>query len=628
MSARRLIGTGTLFGMLLLGAGCAHIDPPARPLYRKTFETRSGTLPRPAEAEVALPQPEKPVVKIISGTAVGSVEEARLELERQAAVPFAGLGRRIGSLVLREVSVRSLAELLTEAYGYNVVATRTVADLKIDINLRDLTLRSAIEAICRLNDLWYREGEGIVTLMTREEYLQDILVRQRQQTRAFFIRYTNAADMAKVIQASMGQQVYLAAIEDEKVYGHIDPEAEASVGSGDYAAPELHDTRIRKSGVASAAGGGPGVAPAPAGTEGAAAAGQFESLFSSPGAATPTAAKGGQSATGKPLLAVLTVFKRNNCIVARSLDEGLLNEMGQIVEALDTPTNQVLLEVRILQLNLNDGFESFFEFDWADSFNTLGVLGTQAAGATSLNYLFSDDKIQVRMALYDKEGRLEVVSTPFLMAANNSKVEFFVGEDTPLRGEVTSETVSIGDTGETLTSFTQEIEEEELGTDVEMATFINADGTVTLDFKAEISSALLAYSTVQVVNDVTGEVLEYPIDGTSKSEIKSILSVRSGQSIAIGGIIRETIDDSTVKVPVLGEIPGLGFFFREVDKVRNKTETVIILTPHVIMHPALAGKVSSEFLERKSSHEQITEGRENILEKREEEESDERFPKH
>lgn len=178
---------------------------------------------------------------------------------------------------------------------------------------------------------------------------------------------------------------------------------------------------------------------------------------------------------------------------------------------------------------------------------------------------------------------------------------------------VTSETTTTKDTGTTTNTFTQEIEEEELGTDVEMTTFINADGTVTLDFDAEISSAQLAYSSVQSVNDITGEIFEFPIDGTTKSEIKAILSARSGQSIAIGGIIRETIDDSISKVPVLGDIPGLGFFFREIAKTKSKTETVILLTPHVIMHPALAGRVSEEFLGRKSSHEQVTVGRENIL---------------
>lgn len=603
MMACRFYTMITFLALVATVSGCAHVNPPERPLYRKTFATATAA-GRVAEAvPAAAPAKEAPYVKIISGTAVESLDEAQRKMAEQAASLPGGLEQKIGTLKLRGVTVRTLAELMTEAYDYNVVASRSVAEQTLDINLRNISLRTAIESICRLNDLWYREGDGIVTLMTREEYVQDVQVRQTPQTRAFFVRYTNAADMAKVIQASMGKEVYLAAIEDEQVYGHIDPEEDLDVGSGDYDAPELLDTRIRKSGGAQDGALGQ---PATRGTQ------RYESTFASSDEGEERRQK--EDDEDEPLLAVLTVFKRNNCIVARSLDEGLLNEMGKIIEALDTPTNQVLLEVRILQLNLNDGFESFFDFNYADQIHhTLGLLGTKTVGATSLDYLFEDDKIEARIALYEKEGRMEVISTPFLMAANNSKVEFFVGEETPLRGEVSSETVTIKDTGATTTTFTQEVDEEELGTDVEMTTFINADGTVTLDFDAEISSAQLAYSTVQVVNDITGEVLEYPIDGTTKSEIKAILSARSGQSIAIGGIIRETIDDSVVKVPVLGDIPYLGFFFREVEKSKNKTETVILLTPHVIMHPALAGRVSREFLDRKSSHEQVTEGRENIL---------------
>jgi type II secretory pathway component GspD/PulD (secretin) len=155
---------------------------------------------------------------------------------------------------------------------------------------------------------------------------------------------------------------------------------------------------------------------------------------------------------------------------------------------------------------------------------------------------------------------------------------------------------------------------EELGTDVEMTTFINEDGTVTLDFEAEISTPILNFSTIQTVNEKSGQVLDFPIDGKSTSELKSVLSAKSGQSIAIGGIIKETIDISETKVPVLGDIPLLGYFFKKINDTKQKTETVIILTPHVIAHPAMAGQTSDGFLRRKSSHKQITEGKENILE--------------
>jgi type II secretory pathway component GspD/PulD (secretin) len=574
-----------LLPFLVLQTGCASF-PAGKPAGDHfPSQADDAARQRPPSGEVL--QPGSPIVRIIKGTQVENMEEALAMAADPADASPRGMQEKLRSLILREVRIRTIAELLTEICGYNVLTTSKVADRRINIYLKDLTLREAVESICRLNNIWYREGQGIITLMTREEYVRDIEIRQSDQTRAFFIRYTNAADMAKVIQAAMGSEVYLSVIEGEKIYGHIDPEEKADVGRGQARAPEL-------SGGTAAAHAGP--------------------VFSEPG---PEAVSG--QADEKPLLGILTVFKRNNCIVARSLDAGLLNEMARIIEALDTPTSQVLLEIKILQLTLGDGFESFFEVNYADARSSkvigdyaaaVGAGGSTIIGANTLDMVLSTDKLNARVRYFLSQGKAEVVSTPFLMAANNSRVEFFVGEETPLRDSVTTRTVPVGDLGETITTFEVEIRREELGTDVEMTTFINEDGTVTLEFDAEISTAILNYSTIQVVNEKSGQTIDFPLDGISKSELKSILTSKSGQSIAIGGIIRESIERNENKVPILGDIPYLGFFFKEINDQKKKTETVIILTPHVIAHPALGSRVSDDFLGRQSSHGHISKSKE------------------
>ncbi len=584
-------------------SGCAGLPRPESPIRDGAFDTRkSASAGYMLPQETAAPPAQPPIVRVIKGTAVENIEDARQRLARQADTAPKGMKEPLHSLILRGVRVREIAELLTEICGYNVVATNTVSEQKITTYLKNLTLREALESICRLNNIWYREGQGVITLMTREEYVRDIEVRQSDQTRAFYIRYTNAADMAKVIQAAMGNDVHLAVIEDEKIYGHIDPEQKTKVSLGTQKKTEL---TLRPQ-----AGDGSGSLP--------------EIPVPLKTAATPGGA-GAAQGSNRPLLAILTVFKRNNCIVARSLDGGLLNEMARIIEVLDTPTSQVLLEIKILQVTLGDGFESFFQFDYADTGSSgftgnfaagLGLGGSTDLAVNTLDFIFNSDKLDARIRYFKSQDRAEIVATPFLMAANNSKVEFFVGEETPLRDDVTTTTVAIGDQGDTMTTFQVKIIREELGTDVKMTTFINEDGTVTLEFEAVISTALLNFSSVQVVNEKSGQVIDFPLDATSKNKLKSILTAKSGQSIAIGGIIKETLDQTDNKVPVLGDIPGLGFFFKEIKNNKKKTETVIILTPHVIAHPALAGDVSGDFLGRKSSHELITTGRENLLENR------------
>jgi type II secretory pathway component GspD/PulD (secretin) len=579
---------------LFVSAGCSHtatlsemdgniaaakevLEPPKRP----------DSLPEMPE--------EKPIVKIISGTEVSGIEEAQTMLSGKED-GLLGMREMLHTIILRDIPVGSIVEILTEMCGYNVIASNGAAEQKISIYMQDLPLREALESMCRLNDLWFREDKRVITLMTAKEYANEMVVRRNEKTRAFYMRYTNAEDMAKIIQAVMGAQVEFKSISGEKVYGHV--EADSSSGGGGSIGevePDLTPEDLARL--------------------------VSQGITEKSGDVVALAEK-----IGKPLPATITVFKRNNCIVARSLDETLLQEMGKIIEALDTPTNQVLLEVKILQINLGDGFESFFQMNYLDpqqagaggSFSqgghALSALPGSELASSTLQYFFLNEHINARIQFFASQGRVNILSTPFLMSANNSKVEFFVGEETPLRDEVETKTIYDDEGNIVTTVFEVTIKREELGTDVTISSFINEDSTITMDIETEISTANLNMTEINVLNEKTGKTTPFPLDGVNKNEIKSIIAAKSGQSVAIGGIIKEQDESEEKKVPVLGDIPVLGFFFKKIIKHKTKTETVIILTPHVITHPALAGKTSEEFLNRKSSHPAIVDEKENILE--------------
>lgn len=549
-------------------------------------------LPKRPDSLPEMPE-EKPIVKIISGTEVSGIEEAQRMLSGKED-GLLGMREILHTIILRDIPVGSIVEILTEMCGYNVIASNGAAEQKISIYMQDLPLREALESMCRLNNLWFREDKRVITLMTAKEYANEMVVRRNEKTRAFYMRYTNAEDMAKIIQAVMGAQVEFKSISGEKVYGHV--EADSSSGGGDSTTGEAEPVLTGQ---------------------------DKEKLLALGITEKESDVVALAKKIGKPLPATITVFKRNNCIVARSLDETLLQEMGKIIEALDTPTNQVLLEVKILQINLGDGFESFFQMDYADigrwgtggdfahSVSSLPGLGL---ASSTLQYLFLNEHINARIQFFASQGRVNILSTPFLMSANNSKVEFFVGEETPLRDEVETKTIYDDEGNIVTTVFEVTIKREELGTDVTISSFINEDSTITMDIETEISTANLNMTQINALNEKTGETILFPLDGINKSEIKSIIAAKSGQSVAIGGIIKEQDESEESKVPVLGDIPVLEFFFKKIIKHKTKTETVIILTPHVITHPALAGKTSEEFLNRRSSHPAIVDEKENILE--------------
>ncbi len=582
------------------------------------------------------PDGEKPIVKVIKGTQVEPGQAEKLmSAGAQEADALKGMSEIIRSLILRDVPVRQLTELLTRLCGTNVVPTKTVENTNISIYMQDISLRSALETICRLNNLWFREGHNIVTLMTREEYVNDIEIRQTEHTRAFSIKYTNAADMAKIIQALMGSEVYLAAIEDEKIYGHVDPEEEVDLG-GEYDGPDLDNSASQRivfmnqlTKQSSYGQESRSSAQADQAKQQQVLQETLAAAAAAVSAANNATAKKSSTKSKKPLLAILTVFKRNNTIIARSLDQSLINEMAKIIETLDTPTSQVLLEVKILQITLGDEFESFFQFDFGDYSGSttdsritpggtvnegggLSTLASSAASGSTLGGILSFSNIQAQISLYESEGRANTISSPFLMCANNATVNFFVGEEVPLRDDVSKETIPIGDSGDTINTFIVDILREELGTDLEISTFINEDNTVTMEIDAEISSAQYNMTAVTLSDD-NGNLIEFPLDGQTKSEIESIVTAKSGQTIALGGIIRETVDNSVKKTPFLGDVPLLKYLFRQENDSTQKTETVIIITPHIINHPGLAGEETDLFLQRRSSHTTILDGRENLL---------------
>jgi type II secretory pathway component GspD/PulD (secretin) len=600
----------------LLGSGCSQKEVVSWVEDGHPFappEATTGKEPavtgKALEEKDPLPE-EKPIVRIINGTEVAGLDEAENMITGKQINDTLGLRTPIDQLALTEVPLIQVAATLSELSGYNIAVSQEASGVPVSLYLQDIPLRQALEAICRLNDLWYREDERIVTLMTVEEYSREMVIRRNEKSRAYWLRYTNANDMAKILQAVMSSKVQFRDIGSEEVYGHVNEKKEA----GEKLTIEEEN--------ASSSGSGKKKNTGRMGTGGGNLdlngfdADEIKKLLVLDKLQTGIGdALSLNKQIEKDVPTVITVFKRNNSILARSLDETILEDIGRIIELMDTPTSQVLLEMSILQINLADGFESFFQFDLLDTGKFVIQVLPATTGITgkTLNVLFGNDDIAARMQLYARDDRLKTISTPYLMSANNSKVEFFVGQEVPLRDDVESK-VLYNDKGEvTTTTFEVKVKRKELGTDINISSFINEDGTITMDMQAEISSPQYNLTSIGVVNNATGEVVSFPLDGVERSKLTSIITAASGQTIAIGGIIREELSEYENRVPVLGEIPVLGFFFKEVHDLKQKTETVILLTPHIIRHPERGEKTSREFMGRKSSHPRFSHDQERIL---------------
>ncbi len=561
--------------LLFLLPGCKTVQPAAHVQYAPT----TPVLERDTEPVVRIPQKEPDVRQVSAYKPTAQDRVMRPGFRHPAG------GRKVKEIFFQDVPLEIAAELLNEVGGVNLMLQGPVAGKMVRLFLQDVDLGTAVEALLRGNELWFRT-DGRVTAVMSEKAFADTMVFQRsEKIQAFFMRYTNAKDMAALLATMLGPDVEYKEISGESVYGHLEARA---VGAG-------------------AASG--------SAAQGSALTDEERRLLVQLGEAEVIQhIEDATSTIGRKLPAVITVFKKNNSIVVRSTDEGLLRHITGLIRELDTPVRQVLLEVRIVNLELGDGFESFFDFGFEDigntsdrsisrsgiyqtAFTTLGGAGSLMTD--SLAYAFSTDILRARLQMFADENRMTTLSSPFLMTADNAEVRFFVGQQVPLRTGVNKETIRGSDLQD-LVVFEVQVDNRELGTDLEIKSFINADRTITMEIVATIETARFNVSSITLINDRTGQPVSFPLDGVDKSELQSILAVPSGNTVALGGFIRMEDKDYEQKVPLLGDVPILGYLFKKVERRASRSETVILITPHVMGAPDEAPDTTRRFLERSS----------------------------
>jgi len=171
-----------------------------------------------------------------------------------------------------------------------------------------------------------------------------------------------------------------------------------------------------------------------------------------------------------------------------------------------------------------------------------------------------------------------VLSAPNLLTLDNKEASIEIGETVPFPtggflgglGGATGATGGLG--GFPSVSFTRE----DVGIILRITPQVNDSGYVTMDVYQEIS---------EVKEGSTADTLASGGPTTTKRSAETTVSVRSNQTIVIGGLMQEVDSENESKVPILGDIPLIGFLFRNKAKTKRKTNLLIFLTPHVIYGP-------------------------------------------
>jgi general secretion pathway protein D len=272
---------------------------------------------------------------------------------------------------------------------------------------------------------------------------------------------------------------------------------------------------------------------------------------------------------------------------------GTADEYAKIestLKRLDIPPTQVLIEASIVEVTLTDDLQYGLQWAFTDSLSNGkvgtsvlsrlagGVLGGPLAG---FSYTLRNSAGNVRAvlnALADK-SLVKVISSPSLMVLDNHTAQIVVGNQQPIRS---GETITTG--GLVSTS----IQYKDTGVALSVTPSVNSGNMVTM-------SVNQAVTDVGQIDDATGQ------RAFLQRQIDSKVAVRSGETLVLGGLIRDNSTTGSNGLPGLHEIPLFGALFGTKKRNDQRTELLVIITPRVIRSDQDAREVSSEIRDRMKS---------------------------
>ena len=449
------------------------------------------------------------------------------------------------SLDLKGMDIRDVLKVLSQKSGLNIVADKDVKGA-VSLYLKDVDVMAALDVLVTTNDLAYEKEGLLIRIMPQNKYLKlhgkDF--KDRTKTEIVKLKYADANDIAKVItkmKSKIGKVIpdssssTIVLIDNpyniksmKDVIAEVDVLLVTEVFSLDYGDAEAVQVKIEKmisDNVGSA---------------------KFD--------------------------------KRTNKIIVKDTQKKI-DDIKKVIEAFDEKTRVVVIDANIIKVTLTDKYS--YGIDWADiaslgditltgsSNLTTSLTGTTPSTltvATATNY-------STVISLLDTFGQTDVLSRPRITVADKEDAMILVGaKEVYVTSEVTT---TSGGTYHT----TDNVQFVDVGVRLTVTPEINSEGYIRMKIRPEVSDT-----------DATKTVILTNPDGSTRSiiphvttsEAETTLLVKDKTTIILGGLMKDTVTEYRDKVPFLGDLPLLGKFFSTQGKSKEKTELVILLTPHII----------------------------------------------
>lgn len=259
----------------------------------------------------------------------------------------------------------------------------------------------------------------------------------------------------------------------------------------------------------------------------------------------------------------VVVDERSNSLIVFATGIEYQKIMG-LIQRLDVTPKQILLDMVIAEVTLTDDFKKGVEFALNKGRYNIGTAGSFGEGDMGgLSYSLTSGLDTVDISLFQDNTLVNVLSRPTLLVRDGVSASINVGNDIPVIGSTTVDPVSG-------TRETTSIQYRKTGLQLNVTPTVNSQGVVIMEIEQQISN------TPEGAPSATGSPIIF------ERSISTEVVADSGQTIILGGLISENGNIGSSKVPLLGDIPGVGHLFRGDTETVEKTELVVLVTPRII----------------------------------------------
>jgi general secretion pathway protein D len=286
--------------------------------------------------------------------------------------------------------------------------------------------------------------------------------------------------------------------------------------------------------------------------------------------------------------------------------EGVYNNLRAIIEKLDVRRAQVHVEALIVEVTSEKAAE--FGIQWQSLNNSINGgtqviggtnFGTRGAGVNVLDAAVNPGAVAAGLNIgvvkgtvtlpglgtilnlgmlaraLETDANANILSTPNLLTLDNEEAKIVIGQNVPF---VTGQYAQTG-SSVTATPF-QTIERKDVGLTLRIKPQISEGGSIRLQIYQEVSS-------IQEKSNITGII-------TNKRSIESTVLIDDSQIVALGGLVQDASNDGNDRVPLLGDIPGIGYLFKYESRKRAKTNLMVFLRPIILRDSASYSELTDQ----------------------------------